>query len=861
MGVLSAVVFALIAQLCRAVDFSYDQDISFRSTYNNVGQIAEWDTLPFNAPEHRQSFIHLGRSNDCFLVLSGQSIYAAPSVHKRNKITLSSPYLAWQQYADVKDDTKIIVASRNDKYSFFSVTTTNVVAFTVENNGESSCGKVAETFALLNEEVEWGVVVASASSNNYIFVASSNFGLSQISISDGHIEHIELEDTRITSLEFIPEWERLFVGTISTLYTFAPVRHTERVGDYQKVQLIQHEWITGVIDSPPLQFTYDPAEDCVWLAQQGAIHRLDKLGRWWRYGYHQGLPMGNITSVAVIPAPTAVAQGVPIGRPASYVYAGSRQVGIARVRGNGSPTQSDTLPFTNVVNTAGGSSDSSVDTSQDPWNWLSFSGQRYLTDNNVITMVSADRRAGDSSVVLVATQHGISFMETASWHLSEKAEAMQQFQYPRHDRHKLTSSCGLSLYGGLSTYYKKVSDNDGLWTAMHGMGEAYSAAATGSEQSRKEAWRAFEGLEMLSNVTGGYPNFVARSFCYVDDGASGCGTDSGEDRWHLSENPLYPGVMWKDDTSSDELDGHLAVYPLILDMVAQTPDEKQRVITLIDGITGGIVKNDLYFIDPTTGAPTTWGFFNPTEVNDNPDHYSERGTNSIGMLAYLASAYSVTRKDLYKAEYKRLSEEFGYIRNCMNVKIDNPDDDNHSDNELISLAYHIMFYSWRRISAEDEPEFKEEMWEMVQPLMPSLERSWQIYGTEYSPLWTGVFAGVAGALQTHSASKNTHSMHDNSADFVSRLDVSRSVWSLRHWAVDLITWPIDNTLRYDTLKQPFHVRDSTKQIMRNIRPPSERISSHWNHDPFSVEDSGGYNEYEPSVWRLPYFMMLYYKLI
>ena len=64
------------------------------------------------------------------------------------------------------------------------------------------------------------------------------------------------------------------------------------------------------------------------------------------------------------------------------------------------------------------------------------------------------------------------------------------------------------------------------------------------------------------------------------------------------------------------------------------------------------------------------GFWNPSELNDNPEHYSERGyvvfivviiviiiiiiivvvivfvgTNSLEMLAYLTSAYSITGKN------------------------------------------------------------------------------------------------------------------------------------------------------------------------------------------------------------------------
>jgi hypothetical protein len=276
------------------------------------------------------------------------------------------------------------------------------------------------------------------------------------------------------------------------------------------------------------------------------VHQLDSLGRWWRHGYHQGAPFGgNITSVAALNG---------------YVYVGSHQ-GMARMKGSNNPAQVDTLsnpaqPCNRLTPIDGGggasssseSADCSVDA--DPWTWSYYHGQRYLTDNDVLTIVpaaSSTAASSTSSVVLVATATGISYLQTAPWTLAEKSAAFEQFQYPRHDRRKLTSGCGLNTYGDVTSYFKTVGDNDGLWTAMHGIGEAYNYAVTGSEAARKEAWRAFEGLEMLNNVTGAFPTFPARTYCYTADGDAGCGSQDGESNWHASTT--YEGVMWKGDTS------------------------------------------------------------------------------------------------------------------------------------------------------------------------------------------------------------------------------------------------------------------------------------------------------------------------
>lgn len=96
------------------------------------------------------------------------------------------------------------------------------------------------------------------------------------------------------------------------------------------------------------------------------------------------------------------------------------------------------------------------------------------------------------------------------------------------------------------------------------------------------------------------------------------------------------------------------------------------------------------------------------------------------------------------------------------------------------------------------------MYDMVKIAIPSLQRAWLLIGAEYSPLWTGIYAGVANQPASTSA-------------------ISRSLWSLRHWALDLIDWKVDHSLRWDVTVTPFFVRDSEKSIIRQIRPPSKRF--------------------------------------
>lgn len=200
---------------------------------------------------------------------------------------------------------------------------------------------------------------------------------------------------------------------------------------------------------------------------------------------------------------------------------------------------------------------------------------------------------------------------------------------------------------------------------------------------KKSAWRTFEALELLGNITG-IDGLIGRSMCSPDEISSvnsrtkSCGTD-GVNNWHASSS--LPGWVWKGDTSSDTITGHYFAYGVILDHVAESDEEISRVVWVLDGITSYIVKNDYYYID-VTGQPTKWGRWNPIDLNENSQYYSERGVNSLEILSYLALTYSVTGNEVYLKEYNRLAYQEGYLRNVLNYKLDNPFEDNHSDNQL-----------------------------------------------------------------------------------------------------------------------------------------------------------------------------------
>jgi hypothetical protein len=176
------------------------------------------------------------------------------------------------------------------------------------------------------------------------------------------------------------------------------------------------------------------------------------------------------------------------------------------------------------------------------------------------------------------------------------------------------------------------------------------------------------------------------------------------------------------------------------------------------------------------------------------------------------------------------------------------------------MAYHTLFYANKRLHLSDCHLSQEErlaraarLESMTAPVIPSIRRFWRIVRSEKSPLW---IAGVAGAAGVP----------------VKDLDVVAAAESLQLWALDLIGWGVRNTGRWDCEQQPYYGRDNPAEVqMRNIRPPQERATGHWNvnplqfdtnHDSTSAYDAGGgMVEYSPAEWLLPYWMMRFYNLI
>jgi len=443
-----------------------------------------------------------------------------------------------------------------------------------------------------------------------------------------------------------------------------------------------------------------------------------------------------------------------------------------------------------------------------------YASKRWLVDNRVV-----DINAGPGKSVLVLTEKGLSSINFVEMTLAEKAEYFQKVQRLRHIRFGFTSETTLAVPGDLSSAILHDTDNDGLWTSMYLAGELFRYGATKSEDALQNAYEAFEAMERLTEISG-IEGFPARTYEIDGYQSSDLDPDMPEDEkiWRLTEDRRW---RWKSTTSSDESCGHFFVYALFAEIV---PDQewRERAIHQIKIEMDHIIENDWYLVT-WNGEITQWGRWNPDYVNSFPIHVGDRRLNSTLILAFLQTAYHFTGEEIYKEKAYELMEEHGYRENATRPAsvigfVEGQalsDSWNHSDDEMYFLTVPAF------VNYAFTNELKEEYLETV-------KSHWELERSEKNPLWNYIYAMVGGE------------------DY----DSEESIWWLREFPMDLISWNVDNRHRQDLtrVERNFRKQEYTEVLPRDERPVHLHNNAYRNNG-----GSGGRREYPPYIYLLPYW--------
>ena len=474
--------------------------------------------------------------------------------------------------------------------------------------------------------------------------------------------------------------------------------------------------------------------------------------------------------------------------------------------------------------------------------------------------------------VWFATNGGVGLLAYPVITLAEKADFYEQQveKYIKRTPFGYTSEVSFAKPGDLDSEISRGdSDNDGLWTAMWGASQCYAYAVTKSPGHKERATEAFEALRQLQKVTQGVEHspphgYVARTILPTD------GPDPNEGRlkndiehrekedalWKVYE-PRWPvsadgDWYFKTDTSSDELDGHYYFYPLYYDLVAETDEEKARVVEVIRDLTDHLMEHGWYMVDHD-GTPTRWSVYGPEDLNHNKMWFSERGLKSLSILSYLAATYHMTGDEKYADAMRELDADYAYVQNAMVTKIQfGVGNANQSDDEMAFMCYYnFMKY------APDEA--------MRDRIRYSFYSYWQLIQPERNPFFNFAYAPF-GLDQTWTNPWGTFDISPWEGWLQDSID------TLKGFPLDRFDWPLRNSHRLDVVEfrrqqmvEPYEEMGHGRGycgIDGKVLPIENRHFNHWNTDPWRLDYGGsGRTLASGAVYLLPYWMGRYHGFI
>lgn len=458
--------------------------------------------------------------------------------------------------------------------------------------------------------------------------------------------------------------------------------------------------------------------------------------------------------------------------------------------------------------------------------WYYRWGQRYLPGNQVVAIACAA-----DGTPYFATDGGIGAIQLKETTLLEKAQSIEERVNARHRRLGMVAECQLDDALNPTSYTIHDNDNDGLWSAYHIAAMSLAYGATKDPKAKASATEGMHALYMLQNASG-IPGLVARSVVPIEEGKA------MEAAWREKASPkqIAAGFQWrptpdgkyywKSDTSSDEIDGHyLAFYTYWTHIAKDDPKERQLCIDQCRTLTNYIVDHNYQLID-WDGKRTLWGFWNPENLNNDPEHYIEGGLNALQILSFLKTAHTITGDEKFKEHYKKLIVEHHYLSNVLTSKKVFPDENNHSDDQLGHVAWYPI------LQQEKDPAVRA-------ALHAGIRRHYSIVAPEKPSFYTFIYATIDP----------------------DHADIAAGLENLQEIPEDRRVWAMNNSQRADVVWDPMVDRFDKHQLI-HVLPADERVFEKWNKNPY-VPDGGGDGRHEDdgAAYLLPYWMGRYHGFI
>ena len=437
----------------------------------------------------------------------------------------------------------------------------------------------------------------------------------------------------------------------------------------------------------------------------------------------------------------------------------------------------------------------------------------------------------------IATANGVSAVKKKSMTLASKQLYFYDVLMRRHIREPwIAGQCRLPLAGDTTKWEPEDDDNDGEYGGNYLAMESFRYAVTKSEDARIKAGKAFRFLKFLQEVTN-VDGFFARTivpteWANVHDGNREYSERDLADalvkeprfkpvavRWRKSADGKW---LWKGDTSSDEICGHMFGYYFYYEFVADQ-EEKKIVRKHVAGIVDHLIQNNFTLTD-VDGASTRWGVWSPDRLNKDPEWSPDRNLNSMELLGFLKLAYYMTEDEKYQQAYLRLIKEEHYLENMSNIPKQNSAWFVYYDVILAAYAYPVL------LKCEKDPE-------LLKFYEDHIDNWMETRRNENNPLVNFIYC----------YSRNI------------KIELPSSVALLKDTPLDLIDWTIDHAKREDIDLVHAPVLDDVQ--VNVLQPASIRSTIRWDKNPWGVNPGNHNMEREPVFWLLPYWMGRYLGMI
>ncbi len=480
-------------------------------------------------------------------------------------------------------------------------------------------------------------------------------------------------------------------------------------------------------------------------------------------------------------------------------------------------------------------------------------GGRWLLDNHVRDIaVDAEGKAW------IATAVGVSCIAHVPMTLAEKAAFYEAEieKYHRRTSFGYVNDAELATPGDKSTATPVFSDNDGHGTGLYLGAVGLGYAATGNVKLKQYAADAFRALVFLGKVTEGgtHPapkGFIARAVRPTSEPDPNPQFDLAYDRKRKERDALWKIIQprwpvdesgewyWKNDSSSDELDGHFFGFAIYYDRVCETEEEKEAVRAAVRRIMDHILDHGYNLVD-YDGQPTRWGRFSPDDINRNEAWVIERGLNSLSILTYLSIAHHITGDARYRDEYLHLALDEGYAMNGMTQPKDiaGPGTFGQPDDFMALMNfYHLVRY-------ETDAKLRSMYYHAIR-------RVWQIEQYERSAFANFVYAACCqGKIRRDQWGETELSMPKSGFD--------DAIDTLKRYPLDLIDWPMSNAHRIDMVPLQGHLGQGPNtghRVDGYVFPIDERQVIRWDRDPWVLASNGNGTQLRDGVhYLLAYYM-------